>query len=212
MQVYIDDQLIESIAATTKTIGDLLGRVQAERCPPRRIVVGICCDGVTVPSDDMAATLNKALDRFDRIDILTNTREALVVDVMTHAAESLEETEAESLRVAELLTAGKSTEAKQALAGCLRVWQQVHDAVAKSIGLLGINPDTVMIRDESLMSAITRPRDALLQVRDALIAGDDVLLADILQFEFADVAGAWHSVIARLRREAEDRREAVPIT
>jgi len=210
MEVLVDDKPIVPGPVASGTLGEVLAFIQSDHCSPGRIVVSVHCDGDLVAADDMAEALKKPAADFDRIEVFTGTKEALVIDVMTQAADTLDDSETESRRVADLLTQGKTAEARQNLVECLRAWQQVHDAVAKSIGILGLNPEAVTVRDQSLLSAVSKPRDVLLQVRDALLAGDDVLLADILQYEFADVTDTWHAIVTRLRQEAEDLREKNP--
>ncbi|MDO8632542.1 MAG: hypothetical protein Q7R41_18835 [Phycisphaerales bacterium] len=207
MEIFVDDKRIETESEDGLTLGDALARVQSDHCAPQQIIVAVRCNGNDVAAEDMSGALVKPITDFDRIEVLTGTKEALVIDVMTQAANTLDDSETESRRVAELLTEGKTVEARQNLGDCLRAWQQIHDAVAKSIGMLGLDAEAIMVRDETLRSTISKPRDVLVQVRDALLAGDDVLLADILQYEFADVTTTWHAIIARLRQEAEDIRE-----
>ncbi len=207
MQVFVDDKLIDEESIEGRTLGDAIRHVQSGLTAPHKIVAGILCDGETIAADDMIESLQKPLTEISRVDVITSTKEDLVIDVMTNASTSLEESETASQCVAQLLTEGKSAAAREALADCLRTWQQIHDAVAKSLSILGLDPETIMIRDEPLIDAIGKPREVLLQVKDALVAGDEVLLADILQYEFADVTQTWHSIIARLRRQAEDLRD-----
>lgn len=210
MQVFVDDKQINEESIEGNTLGDALRHVQARLTSPRRIVAGVRCDGEAVPAESMADSLNQPLVNFDRVDVITSTMEDLVIDVMEQAVSSLEESESASQRVAQLLTEGKSAAARESLAECLRTWQQIHEAVAKSIGLLRLDPETVMIRDESLIDALGRPREVLVQIKDALMAGDEVLLADILQYEFSDVVQSWHGILARLQRHAEEMRESGP--
>jgi hypothetical protein len=156
----------------------------------------------------MAEALQKPAPSFDRLDVFTSTRDGLVTDAMKQASASLEATEDVYDQVAELLIQGQISEAVRSLGECLKVWQQIHDAVAKSIQLLGLDPDSIRIRDGSLAEAIGKPKDVLVQVRDALQAQDHVLLADILQYEFADVTQTWHSIVTRVQRAAEEAAEA----
>jgi molybdopterin converting factor small subunit len=207
MQVFVDDKPIDEEGIEGSTLGDALRHVQSNLPAPHKIVAGVLCDGELIPAQDMIASLEKPLAEIDRVDVITSTKEDLVIDVMTHASTTLDESETTSQRVAQLLTEGKSAAARQALGDCIRTWQQIHDAVAQSLSILRLDPETIMIRDELLIDAIGKPRDVLLQIKDALVAGDEVVLADILQYEFADVVQTWHAIIARLRREAEDLRE-----
>ncbi len=206
MQVFVDDRQIDEGGIRGATLGDALRHVQATLPAPHKIVAGVLCDGEAVAAEEMVKSLERPLTEFDRVDVITSTKEDLVIDVMTQASTSLDASEETSLRVASLLSEGKSTAARESLVECLQVWQQIHDSVAKSISILQVDPETFTVRDEPLIDAMVKPRDVLLQVKDALIAGDEVLLADILQYEFTDVVQTWHSIIARLRHQAEELR------
>ena len=167
MQVFIDDKQIDEGIIEGGTLGDALRHLQSALMTPQRVVAGVRCDGEPIAAEDLVASLKKPLTEFHRVDVVTSTKGALVIDVMTHAETSLEESESQSQRVAELLVEGRSTDAREALADCLHSWQQIHDAVAKSIGMLSLDPESVMIRDVPLIEAIGKPRDVLLQVKDA---------------------------------------------
>lgn len=207
MQVFVDDKRIDEEGIEGNTLGDALRHVQSHLPAAKKIVAGVLCDGETIAADDMVATLEKPLSQFERVDVITSTKEDLVIEVMTHASSSLEESETASQRVAKLLTEGKSAAARESLAECLRTWQQIHDAVAKSLSILQLDPETITIHEEPLIEALGKPREVLLQVKDALVAGDEVLLADILQYEFTDVVQTWHAILARIRQQAEDLRD-----
>ena len=210
MQVFVDNKKIEAEGIEGGTLGDALRHVQVHLSSPHRIVAGVSCDGDTIAAENMIASLKQPLTDFERVDVITSTKEDLVIDVMVQASSSLEDSETTSQRVAQLLTEGKSSAARELLASCLQAWQQIHEAVAKSLSLLRLDPEAILIRDEPLIDALGKPREVLVQVKEALVAGDEVLLADILQYEFADVVQTWHAIIARLQRQAEDMREKVP--
>jgi len=208
MQLFIDDQPMTGPELDDGTLEDALRHVQSAVTKSARIVVGVRCDGEVISGVPMATTLKRPVSSFDRVDVITSTRALLVTEAMTHASQSLEESETATQEAAKLLVEGKTVEATQLLGECLRVWQQIHEAVSKSLSILEMDPERVTLKDERLIDAISRPKEVLLQVRDALTARDYVLLADVLQYEFADVTQTWHTLIARIRQEAEDRRAA----
>lgn len=208
MQLYIDDQKVDDEAAVAGTVEETLRHVQDQLCPPGRMVIGVRVDGEDVSGEAMPATLKKQVPAVERLDVVTSTKERLVTDVMTQASTALTETEASAQHVADMLVEGKSTEATEELGQCLRIWQQVHEAVGKSIVMLELDIEQTAINDEPLSTVIGKPRDVLLQIRDALQARDLVLLADILKYEFADVTDSWHAIIARVRQAAEDQNDA----
>jgi len=207
MEVTLNGTRIDDVAAEGETLRQALLAVQSRHCDPSHLVVAVACDGEIVSQERMEAALTGPASSFERIDITTSTPEALVFEAMNQASVSLAATESTIQNVADLFTQGQTNDAIQSLGQCLRVWQQVHAAVAQSIQMLGVDPGVTTIRDASLTDAIAMPKDVLRQVKSALEAQDHVLLADILQYEFSEVTEQWHDIIARLRQEAEDRRD-----
>ena len=136
---------------------------------------------------------------------IEQTQGELVQDTMVQAGTSLTETEAECDRIADCLTEGKTAEAMEALGKCMAVWQQIHDGVSKSLQLLRLDVTQIEIDGEPLIDLIARPKDVLLQVKQALECQDHVLLADTLKYEFSDVIREWHTVLAVIRRHADPR-------
>lgn len=210
VEIFVDERLIEGDAAAFGTIEEILMHVQSEHCGPDQLVVGVRGDGHEIPAAAMTDALRRPASTFTRLEITTGSRFQLVEDAMTDASACLAETETACQGVAELLTEGRTVEAIKTLGECLRVWQQVHDAVLKSVEMLRINAEHTDIGAGNLIDAIAQPREILLQVRDALQNRDHVLLADLLRYEFSEVTDKWHSVLGRLRREAEERRSAHP--
>lgn len=205
MQIQLDGQSVADTFAQEGTLMEALNHIQSQLCPPDHMVVGISCDGKTIPSEDMEVALAKPASSFDTLEVVTSTKELLVVDVMSEASESLQETEAACRRTAELFAEDKSAEAVKTFGECLRIWQQINDAAAKSIAILELDTERVMIRDDTLADVLAQPKGMLLQIKQALEVKDHVLLADILLYEFSEVIDAWHSVIACLRQHAEEK-------
>jgi hypothetical protein len=205
VEVFVDHNQLEDVAfARGGTVEDAVRHIQTDLCAPGRMVIRLRCDGVDVNGDTMVATLGQPATAVDRLEVFTDTKGALVADAMVQAAHSLGQTEEECGRVAELLTEGKTTEGIEALSQCVSAWQQIHDAVAKSIQMLEMDLAETTVNDQKLIDVLSRPKDVLLQIRDALQAQDHVLLADILQYELSDVTEQWHMIIAKLREDAGD--------
>jgi hypothetical protein len=204
VEVFVDDRRVDDALAAGATVEDAVRLVQSSVCSADRMVVGLRCDGRDIPADAMPDTLGKPANSFERLDVITGGRAELVADAMARASTCLSETEGSCRRVAELLTEAKTVEAAEMLGDCLRIWQQIYDAVGKSIEALQLDPERTTINDESLMDLIGKPKNVLLQIKSALQARDHVLLADILQYEFQEVTKSWHDLIAGLRRETEN--------
>lgn len=200
MKIFVDDQPVAD--RTYATVEEAVRAVQAE-CPPGRLVVQLRCDGRDVAGDSVSDTLRKRTSAVSKLELFTSTKRSLLTDTVDQASSSLQATEQDCRRVAELLTQGRTQEALELFGECVRVWQQIHTAVTKSIAMLGLDAETVTIRDVPLGELLLKPKEALLQVRDAVAAQDYVMLADILQYELSEVADQWHSVLSMIRDSAE---------
>lgn len=204
MQVFVDDNQVEEALVGSGTIEDALRRVQSHLSKPDRLVIGVRCDGRDVPPDAMAATMQQPTSSVERLEVFTGTRGALVTDAMAQASTCLAETEEACRRSAELFTEGETVEAAETLGECLRVWQQIHEAVGKSIEMLQLDPEQATVNEQSLIEVISKPKEILLQIKEALQDRDHVLLADLLQYEFPEVTSQWHAVVASLQQQAEN--------
>jgi hypothetical protein len=205
MKFFLDDQAVSDREHDDGTLEQSLRAVQSTLENAKRILVGFRCDGEDMIGLAMTEALKQPAASFDRIDAYSTTRTELVVETMTHASASLEEAEGSIHEIARMLTEGRAKEAIPQLGECLTVWQQVHEAVWKSLTLLELDPAKVKIGDETVDATLARPKDVLTQIKNALLAQDHVLLADILQYEFTDVTEMWHSLIDRLNQEAAAR-------
>lgn len=206
MEVLVDNKSVDdAFIADGITLEDALRHLQEKVCAAGSMVTALRCDGREVPASAMAETLGKPAASFQRLEISTGTREALVLDALKEASSCLTQTQEACREVAVLLTEGRTDDAVKDLRECLSVWQKIHDAIGKSIEILELDAEQMTVGERTLLELISRPKGVLLQVKDALIAQDYVMLADILKYEFDEVTDCWHQIIARVKREAEER-------
>jgi len=207
VKILLDGVPIDKFDIEDATLETTLRRVQTARCPPSRMVVGIRCDDRDIVGDDMTARLGEPTSNIGTLEVFTSTRQELVIGALAQAASALQNTESASRHVAELLSAGKTTEGIKTLGECLSVWQQIHEAITKSIAMLELDIASMTIRDQPILEVLAKPRDVLTQLKQALTAQDNVLLADVLRYEFGEVIDQWYSIIATIRQHAEDQRD-----
>lgn len=204
VEFFIDDVAVDSQVIDAGTVEQALKTVQSDLTTPDKLIVALKCDGREVPGESMAETLGTPVAELRRLEVFTSTREALVIEAMNQASASLDNAEAECHRIAGLLTEGKSADGIGALGECLTVWQQIHDAVSKSVRMLDVDLDAALAEGDRLADLIAKPKDVLLQIKQALQAKDHVLLADILEYEFQDVTQQWHAVVDLVRQHARE--------
>jgi len=208
MQLYVDDQPVSIAVDSSTLLEEFLRRIQREVCKTGHIVHSLRCDGLPIASNQMANVLDRPISAFHRLDVTTGTTGMLVVEAMVQAGAALGETEERSRQAAQFLMEGKAGEGVDALRECISAWQQIHDAVVKSIAMMELNTETLRIEGQPVGEVVSKPRDALLQVRQALLNNDFVLLADLLQYEFDDATQQWHALINSVRKEAQQQLDA----
>ena len=195
VDVFVDDVRVADLPVAIGTLADVLRFVQEQRCPPDRVVVGLRCDGIDVMGDTMTEALDRAADAVSRLEIATGTQQDLVADAMLQASQALDETERELRHIAQRLTEGKLVEVATDLVDCVKVWQQIHTAIAHSLAMMKVDADTFRVDDQSLTDALAEPAKLLTQVKQALTAQDYVMLADLFEYEFTEVATRWHAIL-----------------
>ncbi len=211
MDILLNGQPIESNAMSPETtLEQALRTVQADHCDDDSVIVTFSCDGAEVPAEAMSAALEKTVDSFGLLDVVTGAKASLVADAMAQSAQCIDESDTARERIAELLTEGKTTEASQTLGECFAVWQQIHQAVAQSIQMLDIDIEDSHVNGDPIASLITRPKETLLQIKGALESQDFVLLADILQYEFGEVTQSWHKLVGWIEEEAARKTTESP--
>ena len=194
MEIYLDDQTLTT-PATTATLADVVAQAKEEAARDERVIASIVCDGVDVAGQDMEARLTEPADAFGRIDFTTGRPAELVSDALAQARNLLDETDRQREQVVEWLTQGDSRQANDGLIECFQSWSRVHTAVVQSIALLGLDVQTLEVNGEGIDTVLGEITNQLKQIREVLLAGDQVLLADLLQYEFEQATNRWKGAI-----------------
>ena len=194
MEIYLDDQTLTT-PATTATLADVVAQAKEEAARDERVIASIVCDGVDVAGQDMEARLTEPADTFGRIDFTTGRPAELVSDALAQARNLLDETDRQREQVVEWLTQGENRQANDGLIECFQSWSRVHTAVIQSIALLGLDVQTLEVNGEGIDTVLGEITNQLKQIREVLLAGDQVLLADLLQYEFEQATNRWKGAI-----------------
>lgn len=202
MELYLNDNPIGAVALENHTLGDALRVVQSAHCPPGEVIVGVRHNGVDIPGAEMDEALAKPAGQFQKLDLVTAAPARLVADALGQTHGVLDEADAARQATAEHFSAGRIDEGKRALVVDLRVWQQIHEAITQSIRMLDLKTEALVIDGQPLIEVLEKPRQLLVQVKEALAGEDYVMLADILKYEFEDVTEPWRRIIDVLEAKA----------
>ncbi|MFQ6048377.1 MAG: hypothetical protein ACE5K7_03325, partial [Phycisphaerae bacterium] len=176
----------------------------------RRVLVGIRCDGRDVSPAQIEEVLSQPAHRYERLEFQTGSPRRLAADALQHAAELFAETHNLAAQAVELLNQGQTTRAMELLGSCLSIWNQVSESVRKTVRLLGLDLDSMVVGQQPLPELFSALREQLGSIRDALEARDYVLLADILQYELPGLAQRWQQMISTIRQQVAPSDEQPP--
>jgi hypothetical protein len=195
MQLYVDDRRTETESAGTARLSQLLDEIKRRSGSVGRTIVAIACDGIDITGETFASTLAKPVADFQRIDMHTAEPQVLVAQALATAEELLNASHQATQEAVELLAQGKSSAALPRLAECCQAWLKIHEGITNAIAMLNIDPAGLEAGGRKLPALMTEPLDRLRQLRDALTAGDHVLLGDMLTYEFPGAISAWRTLI-----------------
>jgi len=159
-------------------------------------------DGLDITGDDLEQWLAKSTDDFECAEFQSCSAELLVVDALDQAITVLNDTDSKRAEVVDSLSQGNTQQASEGLAECFSQWHQVHTAIAHSVGILGLDVQEMQVNGVPMEKTLTEITDLLGQIKEVLKADDQVLLSDLLQYEFDRVTDAWKGVIEAIKTRA----------
>ncbi|HUU85181.1 MAG TPA: hypothetical protein VM243_16900 [Phycisphaerae bacterium] len=202
MEFYLDDREMRP-TGPAGTLGDVVEEARAQVAKDDRVIIAIRCDGADVANDDLAARLAEPVDRYDRVDLQSGRAEQLVSDALGQALQVLEDSGQLRAQVVEWLAQGETIQAKQGLVQCFQQWTQIHQAIAQSMAFLELDEKELIVEGRPLEAVLGDISGQLRQVKEVLEVGDDVLLADLLQYEFDAAIDKWRAAVQVVMARAQ---------
>ena len=195
MLVYVDEQPFETKLESEGIIDDLVEEVRASLVGTDLLVMGIRADGLDIAGDDYGETLTKPLESFGRYDFTIADPQRVVCSALLECQDLLAAASTKRAEAVDLFTKGASNDGIRVLGDCCRNWHRVHQAICHAIGLLKIDPDSLMIAGKPVAAVMEEALSQLGQIREALVARDFVLISDVLQYEFDAIVANWRGAI-----------------
>jgi len=203
MEIYVDDKAYQPAGGRQQTLGQLAQEVaQADPTSPR-LVVNIHCDGQPLPEDRLEEMLAQPIERFDKLELVTQPLGPLVAGTLAETRERFAEADASRTQIAELLNQGRWEPAFQQLQHLFSTWRDVQKAVLMAAQALNVALDDLNAEGRPVAEVFDKFKKLLADLKEAMIARDLVLVADILQYEFEDSVRSWQSLLDQLHARAE---------
>ncbi len=195
MELYVDGQRSGAASGPEATVDGVLEAVRQDAAQAKRTILALACDGIDVVGEDLTRVLSQPVSQIGRIEIQTGDPGSMVAEALRDARGALDAVERLQMDVVSLLGEGKTGDAMRVLSECIVQWHQINEIISQSLALLSGSAQVFQGDTERLAELIEPVRAKLTEVKEAVTARDHVLLADILEYEFEEVASCWRRAI-----------------
>lgn len=198
MPIHIDDQPTTLAAASLR---DLLAAARDQLAPAGRVVVEVRVDGesITGPALDDDQPTNTTSD----IRVYSAKPSELVVGVLEDVRTGLADSQKLQQQAAELLQQDEPARAMDLVKQSIDAWLQAQQAVGQSAQLLQLDLDAIRVDDQSVLERMNELIENLTELKDTVVAGDFVSLADALQYEWPEITERWDTAIGAIVKHVE---------
>lgn len=195
MTAYLDDRLFSHGMTDQSTVAEFIEAARVSLNGTGRLLIGLRCDACEVQPEQLDDLLSEPLNRFERLDLISDQPSRVVIDILEHAASCLGQSFELVHEAAEKMTSGACGEAMDVLITCLRTWGQVHEAVVKGGQLLAVDFNELIIEGRPVQAWLAGLLDRLREIKTVVESNDLVLLADMLRYELDETLQEWEGFL-----------------
>jgi len=201
MAIFLDD---EPVQLSGVNLAELISSASKHLSDDGRVVVEVMIDGSVLNADDMNQRKDAPLEDTE-VRLVSADPSALAVSTLHQVREQLPQASSLHEKAAEHLQQDNPEEALKLLAESIGVWMQTQEAVLGSAGVVGLGLDEVKVDDEPMSDFTDELIKSLHELKDLIIAGDTVALADALAYEWPPIVERWDALIGELIKAIEDK-------
>lgn len=207
MKIILDDTPLADPPADATTLAQAIAAAAERAASLDRVIVDVFADGRAVSADELDDEATMA-HPCDEVRLTTAEPRAFVRVTMQDAADALDGARASQEKAAELVEAGSTTEAYEALETLLALWQSARQSLDQGAQLIGLDLSTLPFEHPDILpEAIARLSAALEEVRRCVGAQDWAALSDVLLYDLDDLVGEWQKLLRDVAKHiAEDAK------
>ena len=203
MAIFLDDEPVQLAGAN---LGELIASATKRLIIDRRVVVEVMLDGSVLNADALDKCQDHAVADTE-VRLISADPGALAVSTLYQIRDQLPKATSLHEQAAEFLQQDNPTEALKLLAEVIGVWMQTQEAVLGSAGVVGLGLDEVKVGDEPISNFTDELIKQLQNLKELIVAGDTVALADTLAYEWPPIVDRWDTLIGELIRVIEALEE-----
>ncbi|MAE65009.1 MAG: hypothetical protein CMJ18_12130 [Phycisphaeraceae bacterium] len=200
MPVFLDDQQVSLEGDDLSQILASAGRTLEDS---GRIVVEVHLDGQVLQDAQLDEQSHQTLGTSE-VRLYTARPTEIALEALQGMLPQIDSALGLQSGAADRLRRDEHGEAMGELSQAVDIWQQVQQAVVRSVLLVGIDVEDVSVDSGSARDIIEEMVDELRAVRDVIGDGDFVSLADILEHEWPGYAERWRHLLECLIRRIDE--------
>ncbi len=194
--VYLDDQPFAADGLESgATVQRLIDAARSRLDGSGRLLITLRCNDVEVSPAELEKTLSQPVSDFGRLDLLSEEPKPIVLDILNQSRQALSESFALAREATEALSSGDGATAMGRLVDSVDCWSQVHEAVTNGGRLLNVDFDAVRVGDRPMSEWLDDLVKSLRNLKGALEVRDNVMLRDMLKYEFDETLRGWESML-----------------
>ena len=191
MDIFIDN---DEFATQASTLDGIIEAARQEVSPRGRIIVEIRLDGRTVPDADLPQYEPMLADT-QEVQLITACPLDLSIATLEQVRAQLGEAQTSQQAAADAAATDDTVIAMNHVRQALAAWQQAQEAVQKISALLALPLDQCQVDDQPAGIVIDELAVALARVREQLVGGDWIGLADTLRHDLHHAAAKWQRLV-----------------
>lgn len=208
MKLFVNDQELSQVLTENDTLATALSTVQQDYIAENEVLAAVWIDGEALTAERLSAWKDRQICDFEEARVEAPQRQILAATGLRTLAAGLKESQEDRKIIVDTISQGQTKQAMGLLAGYLRSWQAAQETLGSAARLMAINilelpavGDSSETKVRDLLDTLT---EQLQELRGTLTAEDMVLLNDILEYEFSELADKWHDMLQSLADRIEN--------
>lgn len=202
MIVTLDGQKLDQHGAFRGTLESLVERIRAE-LPGDQVLVAVSLGGRELVGDELNERLAGDLAADAQIDLESASPREIASAALRESADRLDLAADALSEVAADFQAGKGASATGGLSSLLAVWNTCQQTLGQAGALLNRDLTLEIYEGKSLNEQLGAVVETLRSLRDAVEARDNVLIADLIEYEMPDLCRRWHRILTTTADQIE---------
>jgi len=202
MPVLLDDQTVDF---GVQQLGEVLGKANEQATAQGRLVVEVSIDGRVLNHNElqeMAQVPTVAVT----VGLKTANMKDLALETLDQAQDQLDSVRDLQEDAADLLQEDKAIEGFEKIGKLIEMWIQTQQAVGGVAQLMKLDLSKVQVDDQPLSTVSESMVQQLMQLKEAIEAGDTVTLSDALAYEWPEQVDRWERLIVSVSEAVDPTR------